>query len=527
LVALSVVCFAAPEVLIVAINPDGLKRQKANVADLGPILVEFTAEEFDTDGRLHPIAWSMTDPYYRIAVESGKIKKNDRPSLRDAFRTAEELKVEYLMTVSVWEDQGKILASATVYKGAKQLWRDPDATDPAYQAALINQHNAENQAKHNKKQSPRMDVVNAREIVIGNTGQDQDNVLHSLGRTWVLKLGDSVFKPLEAHPAVAPTVVDPGPKPITVTPPPTPPQKVDNKDVFAQAMKLLAEHKNAEAIGMLRDAVDLAPLDAERRRALINALAQTGQPLMAAGEARRAASILPDKLEFRVLAARNYLAAGQSDEAMADLKEAVARDPNGSETRRLLGEIDLWKLDFTEAIAQFDFVVSKDSSADAYYDRGLAKCLSGDAAGAAQDMDLAKKNGLQTGAALDAKRYADVESLLDKVESNYGDRSRTLLQHAKAKPDDASVASDNTDLLNKASAEVAFLSAISVPESHQRSSDTRLLALKLLVQCYTDLEDYIKSPNDDALGDATITLGEGLKDLDQVKDMYSGENDKG
>jgi len=525
--ALVAVCVAAPEVLIVSVNPPGVKRQKPNIEELGPTLVEFVAQEFDTDGRLHPIAWSLTDPYFRIAVDTGKIKKNDHPSLKDAFRAADQLRVQYVMVVSVWDEQGKLAATANLYRGGQSIWHDPPEDDPAYQAALINQHNAANQAKHGKRQPPAVDVVNARMITIGNTGQDQDNDLHSLGRTWVLRLADSIFKPLEPHPPVQPPQVDPGPKPVTVPPPAAPAAKMDNKDVLTNAMKLLADHKDAEAIGMLRDAVDLAPLDVERRRALINALAQTGQPLMAAGEARRAASILPDKLEFRVLAARNYLAAGQSDEAMTDLKEAVARDPNGIETRRLLGEIDLWKLDFPDAISQFDFVLAKNATYDAYYDRALAKCLSGDAAGATQDFDAAKKNGLPTGPEVDARRYSDIEILLDKTDQAYGDHSRTLLQHAKVKPDDPSVTTDNEALLGKANAEIAFLEVVSVPDVHKRSSDMRLLALKLLVQCYTDLEDYIKSPNEDLLGDATITLGEGLKNLDQVKATYSGENDKG
>ncbi len=384
-------CWAAPQILIVPLTPPHVKKQSQNVTDLGSGLIEFVAQEFDNDGRLHPIAWSMTDPYFRIAVDSGKIRQNDHPSLKDAFRVADQLRIEYVMGVTVWDDQGKMMAVAYLYRNGQSIWRDPPENDTGYQTALQNEKNAVIQARKKKKQAPDMDIVNAREIKIGNSGQDQDNELHSMARTWVASLADSIFKKLDAHPPVPPPVIDSGPKPIVVNPPPPPAQKTDSKDLLTSAMKLLADHKNAEAISMLRDAVDLAPLDVERRRALINTLSQTGQPLMAAQEARRAAAILPDKLEFRVLAAKNFLDAGQSDEAMSDLKEAVAHDPNGTQTRMLLGEIDLSKLNLTDALTQFDFVISKEPSGDVYYDRALAKCLSGDADGASKDYDEAKK----------------------------------------------------------------------------------------------------------------------------------------
>ncbi len=524
LVALTV---AAPQILIVGVAPPGTKKPKQEVTSLADALIEYAAQEFDADGRLHPIAWSVTDPYFRIAVDSGRIKKNDNPGLKEVFKAADELHVEYVMTVTIWPEQGQLMAYAQLYKNGQAVWRDPSPNDPSYQAALINQRNAAVMAKKQKKAAPQVDVENGRIIGISNTGQDQDNTIHSLARTWVVKLADSVFKPFAAHPAIGPAPVDPGPKPVTATPPPAPPQKLDNKDLMANVMKLLGDHKNAEAIAALRDAVDLSPMDVERRRALINTLSQSGQPQMAATEAQRAAAIMPDKVEFRVLAARNFLAAGQSDTAMQELKEAVARDPNGVETRRLLGEIDLSQLKLEDAITQFDFVLSKDQSPDAYYDRALARCLSGNGEGASQDYEAAKKSGLITGGDNDTARYAELERILDKTDQDYGSRSRVLLQHAKVKPDDPSVAADNGILLKRASAEIAFLSLVGVPDNHKRSCDTRLLALKLLVQCYTDLEDYVKQPDDDVLADATISLGEGLKDLDQALSAYSGENDKG
>ena len=95
------------------------------------------------------------------------------------------------------------------------------------------------------------------------------------------------------------------------------------------------------------------------------------------------------------------------------------------------------------------------------------------------------------------------------------------------KPEDPEVADQRDSLERKVDAEIQLLSLVGIPEQNKSSNDRRLLALKLLSQCLTDLQDYIKTPNDDTIADATITLGEGLKNLDLVKKAYTGEMDKG
>ena len=81
--------------------------------------------------------------------------------------------------------------------------------------------------------------------------------------------------------------------------------------------------------------------------------------MVAAQEARRAAAVLPDQTELHTLAARAFVRAGKPDEALAELNESVARDPNAIETRMLIGELDLTKRQYADAGSQFDFVISK------------------------------------------------------------------------------------------------------------------------------------------------------------------------
>ncbi|MEQ1934608.1 MAG: tetratricopeptide repeat protein, partial [Fimbriimonadaceae bacterium] len=139
-----------------------------------------------------------------------------------------------------------------------------------------------------------------------------------------------------------------------INPPVAPPkaEKVDNTELMSQVMKLMGKGDKAGAITLLRDAVDVAPLDLERRRALVNVLLAAGYYQEAAGQARRAATILPDVVPLSLLAARAWLAAGFVEQAEVDLKEAVSREPDGAETRTLLGEVCLRRGQHPEAIAQ-------------------------------------------------------------------------------------------------------------------------------------------------------------------------------
>ncbi|HEY3781989.1 MAG TPA: tetratricopeptide repeat protein [Fimbriimonadaceae bacterium] len=519
--------FAKPLILIVKIPPPFPTKMKVDDADPEDNLPEYVAQEFDNGGRMQPVAWGLTDPFFRSAVDSNLFKYSQKvaPTLDMAFQVGEKLKVQYVMAVSAWKQNGGVFAIATLYKDKRAVWRDPSENDPTAKITERNEQVYEKLSKKNKQQVAAPETVNARQVMISNTGQDFDNNMRALASSWVSSLQISALRNFAPTPKIEPPVIDPGPKPIIVTPPPKP--VVDNKQVVANAMALLADHKGAQAIEMLRDAVDAAPMDLERRRALITALQQTGQPLLAAVEARRAAALLPDKVELRVFAARCYLDAGQPDEAMADVKEAVAHDPDGTETRLLLGEIDLTKSDAKAAISQFDYVLGKAPTGRAYYYRALAKCLAGDADGMSQDLDSAKKNGFISDKGADAARYPQVDKLCEAVEEDLGPRCRTLLQRARVKPDDPEVTTERDALEKKVNAEIELMGLVGVPDQNKGSSDRRLLALKLLLQCLTDLQDYIKAPNDDTVADATITLGEGLKNLDLAKKAYVGEMDKG
>ena len=514
--------WSAPQLLIVKLVPN----DKYADGDPNDNLIQFIAQEFDDDGRVLPIAWGISDPYFRAAVDD-KILVNppDKPDLEEAQRTASKLKADYLLVVTVRQSDLSLFAVATLYRRGKEIWRDPDRNAIDLQAANEkNREIAEKIARKRKEHAPDepQAVPEGREIKITLTGRDNDNELRSLARTWVTFLSDGALKSLPARPKVQIQHIDPGQKPpITADPPPV--HKVDNKQLLADATKLLSAKHYPEAISMLRDAVDTEPMDVERRRALVLALLEGGDPLVAAQEARRAAAILPDQAELHGLAARAFMKAGKPDEALAELNESVAHDPNSIETRMLIGELDLGSAKYADAGSQFDFVISKAAFPDAFFDRAVVKCLSADQDGAGQDLASANQHGLASDPASVANRYALVSSAFDSVFKEFGPRLRSDLQRVRVRPNDAEVTTDIQDAAKKVSAYIAFLEPLAAPPAHKASHERQLLALKLLAQSLSDMEDYQKAQSEETLSDATISLGEGLKNLTQAKTDYEKE----
>lgn len=520
LALLSPLCFASPELLIVKLSPPG----KAVDGDPNDSLIQFVAQEFDDDGRVLPVAWGLSDPFFRAAVDD-KVLLNppDKPDLSDAEHAASKLKAEYVLAVSVQQVNLTVYAVATLYHKGKEIWHDPSANSALEMAGEKNRQAAERLARKRHQKTPdEPETPEGREIKISLTGRDSDNELRSLARTWATLLEAGPLKALPPKPKPQNAKVDPGQKPAVVDPPP-PVHKVDNQQLLADAMKLLGEKRYPEAITMLRDAVDAEPMDVERRRALVMALMQGGDPSVAADEAQRAAAVLPNQSDLRTLAARAYLRAGKADEALAQLKEAVAHDPDGVDTRMLIGELDLSKGQLRDAQTQFDFVLTKSQLPDAMFDRAIVKSLLGDSDGAAQDLQAADKAGLDPNPVLQSQRLASALRAYSPKFDDFADRSRGLLQRAKIHPDDAAVVTDADQLGKEIAAASSFFDAIAVPAAHKASHERLLLALKLLTQAISDIEDYLKAHSDDTFSDATINVGEGLKNLKFAREALARE----
>ena len=489
---LAITCFANSAGIVIAQQT----ASHASEVDEQRMLLQYLAEAFDEDGRLNPIAWTIMDPIFRSAVASKLVKESTNPDLQTVLDGAEKLKADYVLVCTVFRKDTQLYGRLRLFKKGQEIWKDPSDAANATEGARIL-------------------------TVESNNRFDLSNSLRGAASTWSQLMFAEPLKGLAPRQRIETPPVEPGIKPNIPDAPPV--TKVDNRELMTQVMKLLATGKTAEAIATLRDAVDAEPLDAERRKALANALATAGLNETAAGEARRAAELFPDQADLRTQAARFWMAAGKIDEANLDLNEAVARNPESVETRMLLGEVALSKLQIEAAIAHMDFVLSKAPNADALFKRSLAKAMNDDGEGSKKDLDEAVRLGLGKDPLEVRSQYSTAIRVSAAALGEMTVAMRTLFQRARANFGSKEVRDDRKVLAGRCQALVALFGVVGVPPVHKNSQGRLVLALKLLDQALSELGSYLDSGTDDVMGDATITLGEAIKTLATANEAYRTE----
>jgi tetratricopeptide (TPR) repeat protein len=481
----------------------------------------------------------LTDPIFRAAVSDDLIKNpNDDFKLPAAVAACSKLHAEYLLVVSAYRENGQAYARAILYRNGKQIWKDPvqpsmivdpskSPTDPAdlQPETTVIKPNSKKQRQNipTKTVSPTMKKIDFVLVgVHGPRGLDIAETSRSQGRTWTEMLAAGPLKGLAPHTRVATPEPAQGQAPIDTG---TAPKVVDNKALQANVAALNKDGRTAQAISVLRDAVDAEPMDLERRTMLINALLATHQSELAAREARRAAELMPDKIALRAMAARAWLQVGNKDEAQLDLNEAVARDPDSVETRTLLAELCLAQNKAQNALEHLDKAVAQKPTGDVLFKRALAKALLGDDKGASEDLAKAKEAGLGSDPSEAIARYGFAVEVFDTAVKSAGDDLRSLFARAlvrRSEPEVEALANDQAKLIASRS---VFLSALVPPAGHKQSHERRILAHNLLAQSVIDLQSFIKSGDEDTLADARINLGEALKQLTSARAAYTAEAD--
>ena len=222
-----------------------------------------------------------------------------------------------------------------------------------------------------------------------------------------------------------------------------------------------------------------------------------------------------------MLAARAYIQGGDSAQAQIELNEAVARDPESLETRLLLGELSLMKLDLKTALEHFDKALEKGSTPDGLFKRALANALIGNKDVAAKDAAEALKAGEDP--QTQETRYTFAMNLADKAVADLGGRCTTLTQKAGIKSSDSDVQGAPALLLGIAAGIRQLLDIPTRPAIHKASHERRVLALNLLTQSLSQIDESLKNKDADALADATANLGEALKQASAAKDAYQSE----
>jgi tetratricopeptide (TPR) repeat protein len=478
--AASIAAFAVPGILIVQARHPG--KAAADASEPSPDIATFIGQEYDNNGRLKPIVYSKFDPIFKAAIASGRLKNApDVPQLRDAFEVAGRLGADYVLIIEASRVKDSMVAKVELFRDRRPFWKDN-----------LNM------------------AVSIKEAL--NSGDTE----RSIARTIVLRMNAQPFKGLSDHPKEAAPVLQPGQEPITARMDMGVKGGMTDAQLKASVETLVRTNQTQGAILLMRDAVDAAPLNLDRRMQLIDLL-QSESPMAAAEEARRAAILMPERVELRIQAARAWIKAGQSSEAQKDLNEAVARDPNGTPTRLLLGELSLQQLQPAKALGHLDEVIKLQDSAQARFLRALCRSLLGGVDG--MQIDLAQSDKLEpvkTPSDLH-RRYALTADIMDRELASDGSDARSLLTQIVVKPKDQGLRDQIEQTLRLVQARTAFLTAIAVPPDAKAANDRRILAHKLLTQSLADLQSYSNTPDDDTLIDARINLGEALKQLAAVR----------
>lgn len=468
---------ATPFILIVQ-----QKVPKSYNSDFNVPIDSHLSMQLDDDGRVIPIIWSLTDPIFRAAVND-KVISNSAPSptVEQALQGAKALKSEYVMIVKAWRKLKEVISEAEIYRNGKVVWTDKKATS-----------------------------------VQSGDDVDNDSSALSIANTWTLKLAQSLFKDYPSKRRDTPTL-DPGQQGPDVRV--VAPVKVDNKWLAEQAAKMSKSGDRTGLLLLLRDAVDAEPFDIERRRMLIDYLMVEGEVDAAGVEAKRASNLIPDSSEFHVLSARAYLRVNDFATAQSELNEALARDPNGFETRMLCGDLALMKGDAKTALEHYSVAIAIKEFPELNFKRGLAYGLLGEDDKAKADITKAYASSATPMEA--ASRYQFAIQALDSRFVELTPNIDKAIQKANLSLSGGKEAC--AAALKPAMGFDSLLNLLKVPEKHTTSNNTRILASSLLAQAIGQVDEAIRTLNPSWLSDARMNFGEAIRQYNAAKKAYIAE----
>lgn len=456
-------------------------------------LVNPLANEIDKVGQLRCLTYAIEDPTMRDASYSGKIKKIERMyTIEDILDAAKAMNAPYVLwiegqntnrTINGRTERG-LNCHLTLYKNGKKLWDDVD-----------------NQI-----------VSVSNEKTLDDTMQ---SVMSSLNSK--LQLG-----PLKGFPKFAKggeAVVGKGQSPIIPETNDDDPTLNDWNAIQALVKTYISDKRFTSAEMLLRDAVDAAPSDPIRRKALIAFLQDNKQVDAAVAVTIASAEALGDPAMI-TSAARILLQAGRIEEANSMVKEAITADPNSAEIQTILAEIQMRTSMADQALKHLENAIKAKPTADAYFLRAICRGLLGSEDGVKLDLDRATKDDPK----ILLTQYSRMASILDSAWEPEGPDFRALLQKAEQKRTAEEVAEGVDAQERMAKACLNLLGENAPSPRFEKSHGLRLLALNLLIQTTTELRHYITKGDKESLADAKIDFGEVLKTLTDAKAQFSKES---
>ena len=453
-----------------------------NGVDVNVAVSDYIAQELDTDGRVTPIVYSMTDPVFRTAAQSGRIKDVlDKPTAASAFNIAHQFGAEYVLIEESYQAGKAIRSRAKLFRDHRQIWKDEQELSVSTLATT-----------------------------------DQDNTCRSIARTMIYRMNSGPLKGYKTRTKTMTPDLAKGQAPVVPTAQVEAAPVSNNDQIKRQVNELVKAGRKDSAVLLLKDSVDTMPLDIDRRVLLINLMLST-DPLAAAEEARRSTQLMPDHPELRALSAKAWMAAGKPDEAQRDLNEAVARDPGGTNTRLMLGELSLSQLEPEKAIEHLDQAIKQQDSSRTRYLRAVCRALMGNADGMVSDLNEASKLEPKPNESELSERYTLVSDLLDRLFSRDGVTVRMLTQRVVVKPHDRDLRDQIASISKSLQVRSTLLGVQAPPAERKQIYERRVLAHKLLAQSLIDLQTFSDRGDEDALSDSRINLGEALKQMSAIK----------
>ena len=508
--------FAAPAVLIV----QPLSRDQP---ELQLSFAQYLAEELDVAGRVAPIVWSMNDPKFREYVSDGTISEFvPAPDLRLIREVGRKLRVQYVMIVDAYLVEGMVIPAADLYRGraARPVWSLQKEQRRTGGRLVVLENGVVNEAETRRlrEQYLEMQGANASTFVVTVDGKiDLLSTAMTLGRTVSRMLSEGPFK---GHPPSNRSFT-PEPAGSQVFSPDVGDFSKDPPEVqFAiqEALALIKDGKNAEAILVLREAVDADPSSASARRLLTNRLLAAGHFRQAASEAGRGALLASDAADLWLLAARGWILALEPSRARSALNEALARGIDSETSDRISGDLLLLEGELDEAAAAYSRSLERAESVEARLGRALVCALNGDAEQC--ELDLAVIRGLDIENS--ELTYRHLITLLSPAVDSLLMSLRDLPLEIRTSNDPATLERAQR-AESVATAMVAFLEKVRVPERFSKSHATRNLAHKLIAQCAYDVLTFAQLLDEDVAMESSLSLGEAARLLPTVQELYELE----
>lgn len=479
-----------PALLTVAVSslasaqePALLIHQKLPEGAVSDIAIA-TAQEFGQVFMLNPIVWSYNDPQFRDAVYNRLAPEGVfEPTQEQLESVARNLKAPYWATILVKSEQDLMGTIISVYRTGqrKAVW-----TKTLETRAEVGGVNSRSQAEQ------------------------------ALARSWGFELRQGVFKDLIRKVEIP--ISDPNPG-TTTTPDPEPTAVPSVEALQGQVNTLITSKQQTEALTLLWEAVDQAPLDLPIRRLLIDTLVRVGQNQEAVDECHRALLIWPGEQAFRLAHIRGLIALGKTEEAADELTEAQVRNPDSLEVLELKGNIALLRGLYQQAREAYMTILSREPRPTVQASLALTVGLEGDTAEARRLMSEMPP----TDEAAVREVYNRIVAVSRHAIERIATELREVLRLARLQPGNQSAINRAQRVFKACEGLDGVLESTRIPEFHRASHDRRILAQKLLTQAAAEIFSFTKSGNPDSGDEATISLGEALRGYAEAESAFDVE----